>query len=377
LEDAVIGPCEDKFNLKEIVMTAKLESTVVVLALMLAVCMLFSNAVLAQGTNCPPEPSQDTPIYDGEVYFGSNCTLSSPGDVDSFVFNASSGQTYHLALGINGAAPVNICMKLYDPNEMNIFSGCTSINYPNYQNSVVKDQLLVTTGTYTIVVTESTTGTIEYGLELERLYPFPPNAQQINLSTQIPGNINPITDTNEFTFASATTGTQEVSATLPGNASSNICLRVYNPDGTLVQNNDVCTSINYPNYLYTVQVDFTPDENGTSMVFVYVAGNDGTAAYTFEVSCLLGMCGTTSIPDVAGYIILQGVPLAGAGVALTQPGAPGPQLTVTDSNGYYQFLHAIAGADFNVQIKGPVVPRGFGKPVSADTLEERQDRSEQ
>ncbi len=34
----------------------------------------------------------------------------------------SSGETYHLALGINGAAPVNICMALYDPNFKNVFS---------------------------------------------------------------------------------------------------------------------------------------------------------------------------------------------------------------------------------------------------------------
>ena len=107
-------------------MTAKLKSTIVALALTLAVCLLLPSLALAQGTNCPPEPAQNTPIADGEVYIGSNCTLYSPGDVDSFTFDASSGQTYHLALGINGAAPVNICMTLYDPNERNIFSGCTN-----------------------------------------------------------------------------------------------------------------------------------------------------------------------------------------------------------------------------------------------------------
>ena len=109
------------------------------------------------------------------------------------------------------------------------------------------------------------------------------------------------------------------------------------------------------------------------MAFLYVAGNDGTDTYTLEVSCLVGACGTTTIPDVAGYIILQGVPLASAGVSLLQPGAPGPQLTRTDNNGYYQFLHAIAGEDFTVQIKGPAVPQDFGKPdstgaASADTV---------
>ena len=121
-------------------MKSKMKSAIVALALTLAVCLLFPSAALAQGTNCPPEPAQDTPIADGEVYIGSNCTLQSPGDVDSFIFTASSGQTYHLALGINGSAPVNICLTLYDPNERNIFSGCTNVAY--YVYSVVDDQAL-------------------------------------------------------------------------------------------------------------------------------------------------------------------------------------------------------------------------------------------
>jgi len=343
-------------------MKAKMKPAMLALTLTLGICLLFPSAALAQGTNCPPEPAQGTPIADGEIYIGSNCNLYSPGDVDSFVFNASSGQTYHLALGINGAAPVNICMTLYDPNERNIFSGCTTVQY-GYGYSVVQDMMLATTGTYTIVVTENTSGTVSYALALERLYPFAPNAQQINLSTQIPGNINPITDTNEFTFPSATTGMEEVSATVPNNATQNICMRVYNPDGSKVQQNDVCTTIQY-GYGYTIQIDFTPDESGTSMAFFYVAGNDGTQTYKLEVSCLLGSCGTSTIPDVSGYATFQGAPLASAGVSLTQPGAPSPQLTRTDSNGYYQFLHIIAGQTYNVLIHGQ---GALGMPASGDT----------
>ncbi len=248
-------------------------------------------------------------------------------------------------------------MKLYDPNERNIFSGCTGVPFSYY---VAQDMMLTTTGTYTIVVTENSAGTISYALALERLYPFAPNAQQINLSTQTPGDINPITDTNEFTFVSATTGMEEVSATVPGNASYNICMRVYNPDGTKVQQNDVCTGVPFS---YTIQIDFTPDENGTSMVFFYVSGNDGTQSYTLEVSCLLGTCGTSMIPDIAGYLILRGTPLAGVGVSLTQPGSPFPQLTRTDNNGYYQFLHIISGQAFNILIHDST---NLGEPGSTE-----------
>src|SRR5208282_4283518 len=78
--------------------------------LLFALLLLLSGAALAQGTNCPPEPASGTPIADGEIYIGANCTLTSPGDVDGFVFSGNSGDIYHIVLAINGAAPVNICM---------------------------------------------------------------------------------------------------------------------------------------------------------------------------------------------------------------------------------------------------------------------------
>ena len=114
---------------------------------------------------------------------------------------------------------------------------------------------------------------------------------------------------------------------------------------------------------YTIQIDFTPDENGTSMVFFYVAGNDGTQTYTLEVSCYLGQCPGGTIPDVSGYIILKGTPLAGTGVSLSQQTAPGPQLTRTDSNGYYQFLHIMPGVPFSVVIHGPATDDSGKRPV--------------
>jgi hypothetical protein len=354
--------CENKFNIKEIVMTAKLKPTIVALALMLAVCLLFSSAALAQGNNCPPEPAQGTPIADGEIYIGANCTLQSPGDVDGFVFSGNNGETYHTVLAINGSAPTDICLTLYNPSAMVIFSGCTNVFSGRY--SVLVNQALTVTGPYTIDVTETGTATISYALSLERLYPFPPNAQQIMLATRYPGDITPITDSNAFTFESSTTGTEQVSATLTGSPQSDLCMDVYLQDGTH-EGTEQCTNIFSGRY--TIQISFTVPQNGTSMAFFQVAGNNGTVTYTMEVSCIVGMCGTSSIPDVSGYIILQGVPLAGAGVSLTQPGAPSPQLTMTNSFGYYQFLHAIAGADFTVQIKGPVVPQDSGTPASRDS----------
>jgi hypothetical protein len=234
-------------------------------------------------------------------------------------------------------------MTLYDPNFKNVFSGCTSVGYPYYVDSVVLDKMLATTGTYTIVVTENSSGTISYALALERLYPFAPNAQQINLSTLTSGGVNPVTDSNEFTFASATTGEYEVSATAPSNATQNICLRVYQPNGTAVQN-DVCTSVGYPYYVYSVQVDFTPSQNGMSMAFLYVGGNDGTQTYTIEASCLVGQCPTDPIPGLSGYVLLKGYPLPNQLVGILSASPGGDQTTTTDQNGYYQFVQVPKGA---------------------------------
>ena len=328
-------------------MKAKMKPAMLALTLTLGICLLFPSAALAQGTNCPHEPASGTPIADGEIYIGANCTLTSPGDVDGFVFSGNNGDTFHIVTAINGSASTNICLTLYDPNGHSIFSGCTNIVFGGY--SVVVNQALTVTGPYTIDITETSTATISYALSLEPLHPFPPNAQQINLATQYSGVINPITDSNAFTFEGATTGMERVSATLTGSPQSNLCMDVYFQDGTHV-GTEQCTNIVFGGY--TIQLNFTPTQDGMFMAFFQVAGNDGTVTYTMEVSCIAGSCPGTTIPDVSGYAKFQGAPLASAGVSLTQPGAPSPQLTRTDSNGYYQFLHIIAGQPYNVLIHG-------------------------
>jgi len=73
---------------------------------------------------------------------------------------------------------------------------------------------------------------------------------------------------------------------------------------------------------------------------------------------------TLTVPNVSGYVLVQGLPLAGTGVALTQPTAPGPQLTTTDSTGYYQFQSIISGEPFTLLVHGPADP---GKPDPANS----------
>lgn len=258
------------------------------LAAVLFGLLLVPRGALAGTSDCPVEPTQNAPLTDGETLIGTNCTINAVGDIDSFVFDGTSGDTYRLTLGINGSAPTNICMTIYSPSFTQIYNSCTSIGYPNEQYAIVTDQTLTESGSFTVDVTETSTNTIGYALSLERVYPFPPNAQPLVLNKVATGDIAEITDANAFTFGVVTTGEYEVSATLTGSVTSNLCMNVYQTNGASAFSG--CTSIGYPNELYTVEYTFTPPQAGTYMAFLTVAGNDGTATYNMELGCVVGNC---------------------------------------------------------------------------------------
>jgi hypothetical protein len=252
--------------------------------------LLIPRAALAQVNNCPPEPASNVPLADGGIFTGANCTLLTDGDVDSFVFNGTSGDTYQLAVAINGAAQYgpNFCLTLYDTSAKQIFSGCSDTATLAF--SVVTDQTVTATGRYTIDVTEPSTGKLNYAVSLERLYPFPPNAQHVTLATVVAGDITPLTDSNAFTFGVATTGTTgtyQVTATLPSvQYENNLCMTVYSPDGASAGSG--CTDS--ATLSFKIQIDLKQPQAGTYMAFLTEAGNDGTATYNLEVSCLVGSC---------------------------------------------------------------------------------------
>jgi hypothetical protein len=249
--------------------------------------LLLPRAALADTyANCPTEPAPNVPIAPGETFSGSNCNLYTDGDVDSFVFTGTTGETYQLAAAVNGAVPAQICLKLYNPSAVQIFSGCT--NVPFSSPSVVTDQKLAATGTYTIVITEASSAKLNYGVSLERLYPFPPDAQPVlKFGQSLAGNITPLTDSDAWTFPSATTGTYRVTATMTS-SNSQLCMTVYFSNFTVA--GSACTNIPFSSPI--IQIDFTPTsaEAGTNMAFLSVAGNDSTATYNLEVSCLVGTC---------------------------------------------------------------------------------------
>jgi hypothetical protein len=263
------------------------------LALVLLGILLVPRLALAQTSNppinCPVEPAQNVPIASGNIFAGSNCVLHVPGDVDSFQFSANNGDTWRLvAAEVNEVCNEDIGLALYDPNMVLIYG-------PGYTNScgggysVATDQTLTTTGLYTMVVTEagSAGGTRTYGVSLERLYPFPPDALQLTLGQQGTGITNPLIYQNAFTWAGVTTGTYRVTATMtPSGCTIDLCITAYDPDGTTAayQCTNSCAGI------YTIQFDFTPPQNGALMAFVGQVGDNVAFSYTLDVSCLVGDC---------------------------------------------------------------------------------------
>jgi hypothetical protein len=269
--------------------------------------LLVPRASAVGVADCPPEPKQNVPIASGDVFAGTNCTLKLTTDIDSFVFSAKSGDIWHFLLSGNnvGFNGVNICLTVYDPSEVKIINNqCSNTNALVF--AVMDDETLTSTGTYTIVVTEASNGTLNYGLSLERVYPTPTDGDKIQLNQSVIGTLGAGEDSPAYTFPIDTTGTYQVAATIPNGSfnQNNLCMNVYSPTGTITGSG--CTNSNALNF--TILVDFTPSSNGTSTVFVYpdVHTGGGTVNYSVEVSCLVGVCNqppppSCTLKDAASY----------------------------------------------------------------------------
>jgi hypothetical protein len=256
--------------------------------------------------NCPTEPKQGVPIASGDVFAGTNCTLNTTGDVDSFVFSANKGDIWHFLLSsnnVNFESP-NICLTLYSPSAVKIYSACSATIDNSF--GIQTDQTLTATGTYTIDITEAENGTLNYGLSLERDYPTPTDGDKIQLTQSVIGTLSPGEDSPAYTFPIVTTGTYQVSATIPnGNFTTpNLCINVYSPNGSSAGTGCTATI----DQVFTVNVDFTPTANGTGMVIAYPSGSDGggTVNYSVEISCIAGICKQPPPPnctlkDAASY----------------------------------------------------------------------------
>jgi len=267
------------------------------LAALLFVVIFSPQAAQAQtSANCPTEPKLNVPIADGETYTGSNCVVNTAADIDSFTFTGNQGDTWNLVLGSSTPKNHDVCLTIYDPSNNKLNSGCTS----GGDYTVVFDQVLTTSGTYTMDVYEDTSGSQGYSVSAERLFPFPPVAQLVNISQPYPDAIAWDTEANAFRFQGVTTGLFQVSAAVQAPKNYDLCMTLYYTSG-VVAGSGCTTGSNY-----NIIIQFTPSSNGTLMAFLYAAGWNGTVSYTFEVSCLSGNCGTTNFPactlkDAATY----------------------------------------------------------------------------
>ena len=278
---------------------------------------LFSAVLLIPGPalatseakDCPAEPTLNVPLVSGRVFAGPNCVISPVLDTDSFRFNANNGDTYRIVALMDGeSSPKNVCMDVYDPNHAKLASACSWSAAGYYSETL--DLHLIVSGTYSVVVYEQNNdATLQYQLSLERLWPFPPDARPLIITsppTTVSDEINPQTDSDAFTWNGATTGTYRIFASIPSvSSSSDLCLNLYWPDGTLANSQCTWAAAGY----FTIQIDTTPSQSGTHMVLLYENGYDGTVSYNLTLSCLSGNCPASTpctLTDTPSYDAASG-----------------------------------------------------------------------
>lgn len=230
-------------------------------------------------------------VASGAVLAGSNCTVAPATDLDSFQFNASSGDSYLMTVAMDGGGyPNNICLELWDPSQKGIYLGCSDSLFG--QSSVVTFQNLSVSGLYT--------------MSLQRVHPTPLDGRTITLGLPVSDEINPLTDTDAFTFTGVTTGTYRITASIAsGGFPSNLCAQVFRPDGTYFPGQ--CTDSLFGQN--SVQMDVTPLQNGTHVLLLWESTRTGTIGYNLNIACLVGNCGpgpTCTLKDTLSYDAASG-----------------------------------------------------------------------
>jgi hypothetical protein len=314
-----------------------MKPAILALALTLGVCLFVPSMARAdEGQQCPSDPVDMFISYGADII----CAIDQPGNSDLFRFDGTAGERIKIYT-VGTSSP---CIEL-----VGVTTACDS----RYSQFSI-DTVLPKTQEYTIRVFDGRLGTGTFNLFLERTVPQSPNARQITYGQNLADKFGLAGDLDEF-FFTASVGDLVDITTVSGSGSP--CIALYAPDAKTAWS--ACDS-RYHNF--ELRQALTLAGNYTILIF---DPNSSTADYTVTLKCLAGPCVVTQIPDVSGYITLRGTPLSGTGVSLAQPGAPGPQLTSTDMNGYYQFLHIISGQPFTVFVKGPVSDDS-GKRFSGD-----------
>ena len=238
-----------------------------------------------QVVNCPQEPAQNTLLVSGQTYGGSNCFFSTSGDVDTFVFQGTAGETWRIVGGFGpNYRSSNFCVTLYAPNgypnnPLPPWPKCTS----NPPTAVFNTQTLPTTGTYTIKLTELNNGSTYFALSAERINPPPLDASPLTFSKNISAGIAAQTAQQPYTFPADPTGIYQITLSFIS-GSDNACFDVYAPSGANLSSANCTLNGQKQSATYNL----APVETGTYLVAVYTTTNDGSVYYNLQVTCLQG-----------------------------------------------------------------------------------------
>ena len=326
-------------------MKTKMNLAIVALALTLGVCLLVPSVARAgEGQQCPGDPVNMFIAYGADIL----CSIDVTGNSDLFRFDGTAGERIKIEV-LGTAYP---CFEL-----VGVASACSG----GHQTWL--DVVLPKTQEYTIRVYDNALDTGNFTLYLEREVPYNPDARQEAYGQNLTDQFDLAGDLDEFFFTASAGDLVDI---LTSSTSGYPCFTLFAPDAKTTWS--ACSG-GHSTQLNNVSLP----QAGNYTIFLYDNANS-VAPYRVVLTCVTGPCVVQQIPDVSGYVSLRGAPLPGVGVSLTQPGAPGPQLTMTDSNGYYQFLHIISGQQFNVFIHASTNQAASVSEdaASADTVKDRR-----
>jgi hypothetical protein len=235
--------------------------------------------------NCAAEPA-DTPIAYGNVLNGANCVLNPATDVDVVRFGGAAGEVVRIAVA-NVAGPGGMLVEVRDPDGVLLFTFSNPVITVGQTRS--QYATLAKTGTYGITVFDAGLDqTASYGVVVERVAPFGPDAVPLALGTPVSDELNPGNDIDLFRFQAAASSIIRVSIdpTVPiGQAAM---MQAASPSGARYSSGEFSGSTPF-------FADVAVTETGWQTIQIRAFRSDlGAVPYAVRIDCISGPC---SPPD--------------------------------------------------------------------------------
>jgi YD repeat-containing protein len=208
-------------------------------------------------------------------------SISTVGEKDNYTFTASANDKVTIRAVVT-SGNMNPYLELYNPSGAKIaYSYSYSGNYTNI------DKVLITGGTYTIVVYDDVNDeTGNYNLTWQRLN-NPCNATSITCGQTISSSLSAAAEQNFYTFT-ATAGDKVTIRLITTSGGMNPFLELYDSTGSRIAYN-YSYSGNY------TSIDKALTTGGTYTVVVYDDGNDETGNYNLTWQRLNNPCNAINI----------------------------------------------------------------------------------